>query len=518
MDKQQRLQPQPPLADASHAGDIDAPASPRRRAVLGGITASGALALLPAGSAHAAPRAFTDRRWSAEPVPAGEAVILDFTPNDHFETSFNHRSMDTASAYLHSTGHAVVNFNVIDLFDPGQPGYTPGVGAPRFVWRPTPTAAWVQADGGHAGQFTPTGDLVALAGSSSEADHGFTLDYYSGSGFHFDDGTSDSITSGSWPTGLPHTQTLMRRNGDVVGAFRRGDWTGDNPVSAPYAITFFRRDARRRVWSQRIELIAPGSPRYLFEEPSGALILIGESPSGLLRYRQAPAGGAWSSPVPFPVPVGFGADQSAIVMDDYGTLHLLWIAGTYPELTVYCTRITPDGVLERALALQTGNVFGIGLQTLAGGQVALSWNSPSGTHVLYRLPGGSFLTAPIFRPPASALGGNALAMDRAGNQLAVWSDDNPALDFLDPRYLTADYAPSHIWAQTRPRGGVWQAPRRIDGSSSAPRRRVKPVIGMADDGSAIVAWVGAQLSTDSSQTVPAEARHINRQLETQTFS
>jgi hypothetical protein len=352
------------------------------------------------------------------------------------------------------------------------------------------------AEGGGAPSLAIDQAGDALAGFSKGSFIGgvFQVAYRSGPGGSW----QDPITVSPDPNTMGGN-VAVNAAGDAVAGFTR--WSGNG-----YVVQGAVRPAASGHWQQVVDLSDPGG-----NSPFGAAVAIDRAGTAVALWIRAghsaeepvvvssvrPAGGSWSAPVDLGGPYG-GVGDLRVAFDDAGNAVAVWegyVRSSGGEV-VFASYRPFGGSWSSAVSLSSPNqliIDDVRVATDASGDALALWRETT--------PGRQAIVVADERPaksgkwepsvqlsPSSVFATSAaLAGDRAGNAVAVW---------------TEGFGDATVEAALRPAAsGSWEQPMRV--TTGAVGAGIAAAID--EHGEGVAAWtreVGTSYAIESSDLKP----------------
>ena len=195
----------------------------------------------------------------------------------------------------------------------------------------------------------------------------------------------------------------------------------------------------------------------------------------IVQAAARPAGGAWSAPQDLSA-AGHDADFPQVALDAAGNGLAVWEGDNGTNEIVQAAARPAGGAWSAPQDLSaTGqNAHRPQVALDPAGNALAVWERSNGTNLIVQAaarPAGGAWSAP---QDLSAAGHDAdlpqVALDAAGNGLAVWERDNGTTEIVQ--------------AAARPTGGAWSAPQDL----SAGQNAANPQVALDADGNALAVW------------------------------
>lgn len=214
----------------------------------------------------------------------------------------------------------------------------------------------------------------------------------------------------------------------------------------------------------------------------------------LAQVATRPAGGGWSTPEKVSV-AGADADGPQVGIDASGSVVALWRYLSGGSYRVQASTRPAGGSWSGAQDLSTAStaVFqSPQLAVNAAGDAAAVWSRGAGgvfvTQVATRPAGGAWSAPQDLSPPGQDTGDADVALDPAGDAMAVWYE-GPGANYV-------------IKAAYRPAGGAWSASQSI----SAPLQSAfESRVALDASGNAVAVWERSNGSNSIVQAAPRPA-------------
>ena len=217
----------------------------------------------------------------------------------------------------------------------------------------------------------------------------------------------------------------------------------------------------------------------------------------VMQATVRPAGGSFAAPVDVSA-AGLQGQPPGVAIDDAGDAIVVWRQTTAAGSLAQAASRPAGGLFSPPADLSaTGQVSGAQVRTNGAGETAVVWTHVDAANntivqASTRPPGGAF-SVPV---DLSVAGRDAIdpqvALDAAGNALAVWS--------------RSDGSTRVVQATTRPAGGSFTAP--VDVSTAGGEARA-PRVALNPGGDAVVAW---QRSDATNTIVQATVRRAGAEF------
>ena len=239
---------------------------------------------------------------------------------------------------------------------------------------------------------------------------------------------------------------------------------------------------RWRPGRSRLDLSAAGQSAeapQVAVDPAGDAVAIWQRSNGtntIVQSATRPAGGPWHSPLDLSA-AGQSASEPEVALDAAGNASALWSRSDGTNTIIQSATKPAGGAWQPALDLSAAgkNAEAPQLAVDAAGNAVAIWRRYNGTN--YIVQSSTRPAGGPWQPPLdlSAAGQSAsepqLAVDSAGNALAIWSLSNGSNTIVQ--------------SATRPAGGSWQVAHDL---STIGRNASEPQIAVDPEANAVAVW------------------------------
>jgi PKD domain len=225
----------------------------------------------------------------------------------------------------------------------------------------------------------------------------------------------------------------------------------------------------KSAFAPQIAMNAAGEAVAVWERSNGTNVIV----QGSIR----PAGGSFSAPADLSQ-AGGDADEPQVAIDGAGDAVAVWQRSNGTNTIVQeAFRLAGSGFSAPVdLSQAGGNAVEPAVAVNAAGEAAVAWVRSNGTNTILqssvRPPGGSFSTPADLSQPGGNAGVPQVALDAAGDAIAVWAR---ATDPLGTNAIVQE--------AFRPAGGSFSAPGELSGAGAD-----FPQIALDGAGNAAAVW------------------------------
>jgi PASTA domain len=306
--------------------------------------------------------------------------------------------------------------------------------------------------------------------------------------------TPQNLSAADAKAGLP--QVALDRRGDTVAVWLTPCGDASQEAACVGSVQAAARPVAAATWSVPQSISAPGrraTAAHVALDPAGDAVAVWKSEGGFVQAAVRPAAtGIWSAPENLAV-AGATSEPPQVALDAAGDAIVVYSSGTSVSAS---TRSAAGGSWSAPQELPTDGrsypeFLQLELTENARGDAVAVWRRgsedapPAVVQASLRpAASGSWGVPETLSNMDAHAGLPQVALDAAGNALAVWQDGVRTSPFICPTAHCTQSPPS-VEAALRPRAsGTWSAPRRW-------KLAGEPQIAADSAGDALAVWVHA---------------------------
>lgn len=289
-------------------------------------------------------------------------------------------------------------------------------------------------------------------------------------------------------------QVAVDPSGNAVAVWVRFD--GSNDIIQSASLPFGGS------WTSPVDISISGQDAFAPQvslDPSGNAVAVWANVgigTDSIQAATLPFGGSWSAQVTLS---GTSAAGPQVAVDSAGNAVAVWTINIGPDFFIQAATLPFGGSWSSAVNISTPgfSLFGAQVAVDPAGNAVAVWGKVIGADIIVQaatLPFGGSWSAPVdISPVGAASFDQQVAVDASGNAIAIW--DRTIVDTV-------------IQAAMLPFGGSWTLPIDI---STAGDTSIIPQIAMTPSGYAVVDWENDSLQVIQSTawTPPPTITNVN---------